>query len=173
MHIESPFLIKNQTFEDERGSLTPVGIGDYWQDGMRIDDCRWIQLNHVVSRSNVFRGMHFQRGEWAQSKLITVHEGMITDVVFNLKTEAIHTFEMFPGESLFVPYHCAHGFLSKTPSIVSYLVNREYKPHSEAGFRFDDPALNIAALLPQTKTSYTLSGKDFALPTWKELRVTL
>ena len=69
------------------------------------------------------RGLHFQRGEWSQSKLVRVTQGCVYDVVVDLRRTS-PTFGQYVGielsdenkKQLFVPRGFAHGFavLSET-----------------------------------------------------------
>ena len=46
---------------------------------------KWVQENESISKKYVFRGLHFQKGNYAQSKLIRLSNGKIIDVMLDLR----------------------------------------------------------------------------------------
>lgn len=131
--MEQPILRENKVFEDKRGSFAPLefrNVGPFNKE--------WLQSN-VSTNPNKYtlRGLHFQVGEYAQSKLIKVIEGRILDVVVDIRkgTETFMKVEMFdmnPGDELLVPKGFAHGFITlEENTIVQYLVDNVYSPENE------------------------------------------
>ena len=99
----------------------------------------------------MFRGLHFQKTPYSQSKLVSVQNGKILDFVIDLR-EGSKTF----GESysinlssdnnlsIFVPADFAHGYLTlEDNTVVSYKVDNYYSPSHEEGIRYNDPSINI------------------------------
>ena len=103
-------------------------------------DLNWIQDNESVSNKNVFRGMHFQKGEYAQSKLIRVSNGKILDIMIDLRS-SFKTFKKHitiklesRNNLLYVPKGIAHGFLALSDNtIINYKCDRLYNPNYESG----------------------------------------
>ena len=111
----------------------------------------FIQDNESMSTYGVLRGMHYQKGGDAQSKLVRVIQGKVLDVVVDLRKgspsfQKVFTIELSAAnkKQLFVPKGCAHGYivLSDT-AIFQYKVDAPYKPESECSFSYDDKTLNI------------------------------
>lgn len=119
------FMIKKHlTFKDDRGSFTAIDS--------KYLDINWEQIN-VVTNDNkfTFRGLHYQESP-AQTKCIKVIQGKILDILVDLKTQEVKTFELTNNEFLFVPNNYAHGYLTLEPNtIVTYLVKGRYNPDSE------------------------------------------
>jgi len=97
------------------------------------------------------RGLHFQKGEHAQAKLVRVLEGTVLDVAVDLRkgspTYGKHVAVELSAENkrqLLIPRGFAHGFsvLSET-AIFAYKCDNLYCKESEGGLCFDDPALGI------------------------------
>ena len=110
-----------------------------------------MQDNHSRSAKNVLRGLHYQRGDAAQGKLVWVTSGTVFDVLVDLRKSS-PTFGKWDGymltsdahERLWVPAGCAHGFL-----VVSEMADFHYKctnvyaPTTERALRWNDPAIGI------------------------------
>ena len=114
----------HKTFKDDRGSFTAIDS--------KYLDINWEQIN-VVTNDNkfTFRGLHYQDSP-AQTKCIKVIQGKILDIIVDLKTQEVKTFELTNDEFLFVPNNYAHGYLTLEPNtIVTYLVKGRYNPDSE------------------------------------------
>ena len=116
--------IKHSTFEDERGSFTPIDCN--------LLDKKWNQFNVTINDNKyTFRGLHYQTNP-PQTKCIKVVRGKIIDILVNLDTKEVKSFRLDNSEFLFIPNNCAHGFLTlEDNTIVTYLVSGEYNPDSE------------------------------------------
>ena len=140
--------------------------------GYEID---FVQDNQSVSHKNVLRGLHFQRGEHAQAKLVRVVHGRALDVVVDLRKESPSFGRSFKIElshdnrlQIFVPKGLAHGFLAlDNETVFSYKCDALYNQESEAGIIYSDPDLAIDWGVPDS--DLILSDKDRALPYFKEL----
>lgn len=157
--------------EDERGFFAetynePV----FRQNGI---DVTFIQDNHSQSQKGVLRGLHFQRGPFAQDKLVRVVEGEVFDVAVDVRHQS-PTYGQWVSailsaqnkEMLFIPKGFAHGFLvlSETAQFV-YKTSNVYSPESDGGVRWDDPQIAITWPIAQPQ----LSAKDADLPLLSEL----
>jgi dTDP-4-dehydrorhamnose 3,5-epimerase len=122
--------IKHSTFEDERGSFTPIGCN--------LLDKKWDQFNISTNdKKYTFRGLHYQNNP-RQTKCIKVIKGKILDIWVDLDTREVRTFRLDNTEFLFVPSNYAHGFLTlEDNTIVTYLVNGEYNSNSEHSIVWD------------------------------------
>ena len=116
--------INHPTFEDERGSFTPIDCN--------LLDREWNQFNISTNdKKYTFRGLHYQDNP-RQTKCIKVIKGKILDIWVDLDTNEVHNFRLDNTEFLFIPDNYAHGFLTlEDDTIVTYLVSGEYNPTSE------------------------------------------
>lgn len=125
--MEKVFKIKNNIFFDHRGSFSPLSL--------KILNKDWIQSNVSVNPQKwTLRGLHFQKYEHAQAKLIKVINGRILDFVVDIRTnkQNIDFFDMRCGDEILVPRGYAHGFITlEENTVVQYLVDNEYNPNSE------------------------------------------
>ena len=87
--IDGVFIIEPQVFEDARGYFF-----ESWNKAKLKEqgiDYDFIQDNQSKSCFGTIRGIHFQKGEFAQAKLVRVLEGTVLDVAVDLR----------PGSSTF------------------------------------------------------------------------
>jgi dTDP-4-dehydrorhamnose 3,5-epimerase len=141
--------------------------------GQRV---HFVQDNLSSSAKNVLRGLHFQRGEYSQAKLVQVLRGAVLDVVVDLRPESPtfgRHFSMELSEKdhkmLFIPKGMAHGFLSlEDNTLFSYKCDAYYHPGSEGGIIYNDPDLSIDWGVSEDKL--ILSDKDRELPLFKDIR---
>ncbi|MGH7874291.1 MAG: dTDP-4-dehydrorhamnose 3,5-epimerase [Candidatus Binatia bacterium] len=115
------------------------------------------------------RGLHFQEGDNAETKLVRCTRGAIFDIIVDLRLDE-PTFlqcacvELLPvrANMLYVPPGCAHGFLSlDDASEVYYEITPPYRPDASVGIRWDDPAFAI----PWPFQPVVISERDRNLPT--------
>ena len=110
-----------------------------------------LQENISLSKKNVLRGLHFQKGEHQQSKLIHVEKGRILDVIVDIRPGSKNfrkwiSYELDDNinESIFIPRGFAHGFLTLEDfTKISYKVDNLYNKNSECSISWNDPELMI------------------------------
>ena len=131
--MEIPYQLSQPVFKDHRGSFTPIRL-----------TAKWVQSNISINDDIfVFRGLHYQEGEMAQTKLVSVIQGKIIDFVVNLNKESeeygsLETFVLSSGDAVYVPKGYAHGFLTlQSGTIVNYLVDNEYSKEHEGCIQWD------------------------------------
>ena len=169
------FVIKNIALSDNRGWFMESFKIDLIQEslGREITFC---QDNIVKSNFGVLRGLHFQEPPYAQSKLISVVEGIILDVIVDMRkgspTFGKHISIELSNENkkqVFIPRGFAHGYICLSKfSLVTYKVDNNYNKTAEAGIAFNDPNLDINWQLPNNKI--ILSEKDKSLPFIDEVK---
>ena len=148
-------LIQPNKFEDKRGWFIESFRKDLLEDavGHTLDFC---QDNLAKSSCGVIRGLHYQMPPHAQSKLVSVLQGSVVDVVVDIREGSPHFGEHLAVElsaenqkQLFIPRGFAHGYacLSET-ALLSYKVDSHYNKTSEASIAFDDPQLAIDWQIP-------------------------
>ena len=147
--IEGVYIIEPQVFEDNRGYFFESYNKQKMDEaGLKYD---FIQDNQSKSCFGTIRGIHFQKGDFAQAKLVRVLEGTVLDVAVDLrkgsKTFGKHVAVELSAENkrqLMIPRGFGHGFsvLSET-AVFTYKCDNVYNKASEGGIRFDDPDINI------------------------------
>jgi dTDP-4-dehydrorhamnose 3,5-epimerase len=120
------------------------------------------------TRSGTLRGLHYQLGEAAEAKLVTLVAGSICDVVLDLRpyspTFRCHVMMQLDAtrpQAILIPAGCAHGFLTTADATtILYFTSRPHAPVQERGVRWNDPAFSID--WPEAPS--VLSAKDRTLP---------
>lgn len=166
--IEGVFIVEPRVFPDARGHFFESwNRAAFEAAGLRYD---FVQDNQSLSSRGTIRGLHFQKGEHAQAKLVRVIAGTVLDVAVDLRagspTFGRHVAAELSGENfrqLLIPRGFAHGFsvLSET-AVFAYKCDNFYCREAEGGVRFDDPALGIDWRVPAAKR--LLSDKDKTHP---------
>lgn len=164
LEIDGVWLVEPRRFGDARGYfMESFKKSEFEANIGKID---FIQDNESFSSRGVLRGLHFQKGEFSQAKLVRVSRGAVLDVAVDLRggspTFGRHVaveLSQDNARQLFIPRGFAHGFvvLSETAQF-QYKVDNAYAPQSEATLRFDDPALAIDWRMPVSEC--LLSEKD-------------
>lgn len=148
-NIKGVWVVEPKRFGDSRGYFSEVfKQADF---DAHIGHVDFVQDNESFSTQGVLRGLHFQRGEWSQAKLVRVSRGTVLDVVVDLRngspTWGQHVaveLSAETGRQLFIPRGFAHGFVVLSDvAQFQYKVDNLYAPQSEATLRFDDSALGI------------------------------
>jgi dTDP-4-dehydrorhamnose 3,5-epimerase len=173
--IKGVWVIEPKVFEDARGYFMET----YRQEDFdsHVGPTVFVQDNESRSSYGVVRGLHYQKGEWSQAKLVRVLQGRVLDVAVDLRRSSA-TFGKYVAvelsaenkRQLFIPRGFAHGFavLSDT-AVFAYKVDNKYMPSAEAGIRFDDPDIGVD--WPIAKEDMLLSEKDKKAVSLKEAEV--
>ncbi len=173
MALDGVVIIEPQVFEDARGYFFESWNKAKMEEaGLNYD---FIQDNQSKSCYGTIRGIHFQKGEFSQAKLVRVLQGTVLDVAVDLrkdsKTFGQHVAVELSAENnrqLMIPRGFGHGFSVLTPTAVfAYKCDNVYNKASEAGIRFDDPALGIDWKVKPEEA--VLSDKDKILPFLKDV----
>lgn len=158
-------LIETDVFGDNRGFFTETYTRDKFEAvGIDFD---FNQDNQSLSaEAGVLRGMHYQKGEAAQTKLVRVVTGVVEDVLVDMR-KGSPTYGQWEGyilsefnhRQLLVPRGFAHGFITLTNNVnFAYKVAGYYAPEADRGIAFDDPAVGIE--WPMALERLILSDKD-------------
>jgi len=167
-HIEGLLIFEPRVFTDERGYFYESFNKNAFAEAGVQDE--FVQDNQSKSTYGVLRGLHYQTGEHAQSKLVRVLEGSVLDVAVDIRPDSPTYGEHYAIElsaenqlQFYVPHGFAHGFLvlSDTATFF-YKCDNFYNKASEGGIAYDDPTLNIDWQIP-TK-DLLLSEKDMVNP---------
>ncbi|TYC15642.1 dTDP-4-dehydrorhamnose 3,5-epimerase [Bizionia gelidisalsuginis] len=170
--LEQCFIIEPTVFNDARGYFFE-SFNQETFNALIGQSVTFVQDNESYSTKGVLRGLHFQKGNWAQAKLVRVVKGRVLDVAVDIRKESPTYGQHFSVEltednkkQLFVPRGFAHGFvvLSDT-AIFSYKCDNYYNKASEGGIMYNDAALNIDWQLPSK--ALIISEKDAILSTFE------
>ena len=171
--LKDCFIIHEKVNGDERGNFIETFNQKDFLAATGLDIV-FVQDNQSRSSKGVLRGLHMQRGESAQSKLVRVIEGAVLDVAVDLRRNSPSYGQHYSIElntenhkQFFIPAGFAHGFvvLSKQATFL-YKVDKFYEPGNEVGLIYNDKDLNIDWKLPESEL--ILSEKDKKLGTFAE-----
>ena len=181
--IPGVWIVRPRRFGDRRGYFMETFRRDEFEraTGLSVD---FVQDNESFSRRGVVRGLHFQRGEFSQAKLVRVSHGRVIDVAVDLRPGSPafgrHVAIELSAENalqIFIPRGFAHGFaVVSDEACFQYKVDNLYAPQAEATIRFDDPEIGVKWPIPIEEM--TLSPKDLtgmtlaeALPLLEDFRM--
>lgn len=168
------FVFEPKVFKDSRGYFFESFNQKNFETETGMNGA-FVQDNQSKSSFGTLRGLHFQRGDAAQAKLVRVISGMVLDVVVDLRLESLTYKKSFSIElsaenkrQLYIPRGFAHGFvvLSETSEFF-YKCDNFYNQAAEGGINYADHDLKIDWKVPADKLN--LSDKDKILPSLKNL----
>lgn len=175
--LEGCFIIEPQIFQDSRGVFFESFNKKKFKEktGLEID---FVQDNISISNKGVIRGLHIQKGECAQAKLIKVIKGKVLDVVVDVRKESKTFGQSFScilsevnKKQLFVPRGFLHGFsVLEDNTMVSYKCDNYYNKEAEDGVVYNDVdlgidwRLNLEEIIVSIKDKNLLSFKGFSKP---------
>ena len=174
--LKGCFVIFPKVFKDSRGCFFESFNQREFKDKTGIA-VNFIQDNQSQSVKGVLRGLHFQKGEFAQAKLVRVIKGSVLDVCLDLREKSLTFGKHYSiilddeeNKQLFIPRGFAHGFivLSET-AIFSYKCDYFYNKEYERGIIYNDPDLNIDWQL--SPEEFIISEKDLILPKLKDVEL--
>jgi dTDP-4-dehydrorhamnose 3,5-epimerase len=137
----------------------------------------FVQENQSKSSKGVLRGLHYQKGDASQAKLVRVVKGSVLDVAVDIRKSS-PTFGKYVAvelseennRQLFIPRGFAHGFLVLSDEAVfTYKVDNVYAPQADAGIMYNDPQVGIE--WPKLDCEFLLSEKDTKHPLLKDAEV--
>lgn len=171
--IEGCFIIEPKIFEDKRGYF----FESYNQEKFeRLTGAKpfFVQDNESMSTKGVLRGLHFQKGEHAQAKLVRVLDGEVLDVAVDIRPNSKSFGKVVTTllssnnkKQMFIPRGCAHGFVTLSDMAkFSYKCDNFYNAASEGGIIYNDPTFNIDWILAEE--DLIISEKDKILPVFKQ-----
>ena len=167
------FILTPRVFNDERGHFFESFNQRSFAEGVD-SNVNFVQDNQSFSTKGVLRGLHLQKGEHAQSKLVRVTQGEVQDIAVDLRKSS-STYGQYVSvilsaqnqQQLFIPKGFAHGFLVLSPSaIFQYKCDNYYNKESEGGLHYADPSINIKWKLDESEL--VVSEKDKELPFLKD-----
>ncbi len=172
--IKDVVIFEPRIFTDDRGYFFETYNEKLFNDNGIT--AKFVQDNQSKSSYGVIRGLHFQKGEHAQAKLVRVLQGSVLDVAVDLRAGS-ETYGKYVAVELsdvnnlqlFIPRGFAHGFsvLSRT-AVFAYKCDNLYCKESEGGIDCNDPDLGIDWQIPAEDR--VLSEKDKLHPLFKDFK---
>ena len=170
--IKGVFVIEPRVFNDARGYFMEAWKEAEFEE--HIGPVHFIQDNESKSGYGILRGLHYQKGETSQAKLVRVIKGRVLDVAVDIRksspTFGKHVMVELSEDNkrqFFIPRGFAHGFLVLSDeAIFTYKVDNPYAPQQEAGIRWNDPDLGIEWPIDPAKV--LTSEKDLRQPLFRE-----
>ncbi len=162
--IKGVLIVEPKVFDDQRGYFFEAWKKEEFQ--RHAGPVEFVQDNESKSSYGVLRGLHYQKGDASQAKLVRVIKGRVLDVAVDLRKDSStfghHVMVELSDTNkrqLFIPRGFAHGFLVLSDeAIFTYKVDNVYAPAAEASIRFDDPDLAIQWPIDMSKV--VTSAKD-------------
>ncbi|MBE6328186.1 MAG: dTDP-4-dehydrorhamnose 3,5-epimerase [Paludibacteraceae bacterium] len=174
--VKGVFVIEPKVFGDSRGyfyeSFKQAEFDEHI--GHHVE---FVQENQSKSSKGVLRGLHYQKGDASQAKLVRVVKGSVLDVAVDIRKSS-PTFGKYVAvelseennRQLFIPRGFAHGFLVLSDEAVfTYKVDNVYAPQADAGIMYNDPQVGIE--WPKLDCEFLLSEKDTKHPLLKDAEV--
>lgn len=148
--LEGVVIIEPEVFGDNRGFFM-----ESWnkrkmaEEGLDYD---FVQDNHSKSTvKGTLRGIHFQKGDKAQAKMVRCVKGAVLDIAVDLRKNS-PTFKQWVGvelseenkKQLLIPRGFGHGFVTLTDDVeFLYKADNYYAPEADAGVRWNDPEIDV------------------------------
>lgn len=170
--VPGVYIIEPRVFNDARGYFFEAFKKEDFE--AHVGKVDFVQDNESKSVRGVLRGLHYQKGEFSQAKLVRVIKGKVMDVAVDLRrsspTFGKHVAVELSDENklqFFIPRGFAHGFLVLSDEAVfNYKVDNVYAPQAETGIRWNDPVLGIE--WPIDADEVLTSEKDLKAPFFKD-----
>ena len=172
--LTDAFVLKPRVFKDDRGYFYESFNEKVFESltGVKVD---FIQDNQSYSSKGTLRGLHFQKGDAAQAKLVRVTNGSAYDIAVDLRPDS-PTFKQWHGVELseenhlqfFIPRGFAHAFIAlEENTIFQYKVDNYYSSVNDGGVIWTDEELSIT----WPKLKLELSEKDKNQPKLNQLNL--
>ena len=131
-----------------------------------------VQVNESRSaRRGTLRGLHYQLGDAAETKLVRAIAGALFDVLVDLRPDSPSYLGWFGAElntenrlAMYVPRGVAHAVLTLADNTEAlYFVSACYAPMQERGVRWSDPRFGITLpIAPEEVSEKDQSWPDFS-----------
>ena len=149
VYIDGLIMIEPNVFYDNRG---------FFYESFNVETYSSITKSHSFVQDNVsksqygaIRGLHYQVGEFAQGKLVSVLVGKVLDVAVDIRFGSPTFGNYFAIElssenkkQFWIPPGFAHGFSVLSDEVLfTYKCTAKYNKDSERSIIYNDPDLNI------------------------------
>lgn len=165
--LHGAFTIELDRFGDDRGFFARAYCRREFEEVGLVTS--FVQVNDSLSaQKGTLRGMHYQIGEDAETKLVRCIKGSLYDIILDVRPESPTFGRHFGVElsalnrrMLYVPKGFAHSFITlEDDTEAFYFVDAFYAPEAERGVRWNDP--KFAVEWPNQPT--VISSKDASWP---------
>jgi dTDP-4-dehydrorhamnose 3,5-epimerase len=175
-NISGLLVIDIEAVSDERGSFSKVFQNNI-HSSLNKFEIKQVNISENI-KSGTVRGMHLQKGEYGDSKIVFCLTGKLVDVCIDLRKSSKTFLQIFSvtlsehgGKCLYIPHGVAHGFQTlQDDTNILYLHDNMYAPDFEDGVSVFDQAI-----MPHWKTDINVvSKKDGLLPSiiqWRKNEV--
>ena len=170
--IEDLVILESEVFGDHRGFFMESWNKKKMEEAGLFYD--FVQDNHSSSTvKGTLRGIHFQKGDWCQAKLVRCVRGKVLDVAVDLRKFS-PTYKQWVAveltednkKQLLIPRGFGHGFVTLTDHVeFMYKADNYYCPEADGGIRWNDPEIGIAWGIAEP----VLSAKDEQNPFLNEI----
>lgn len=144
------FILEPKVFGDNRGWFM-----ESWSE-KKMEDAglhyTWVQDNHSFSATKgTLRGLHFQKGDAAQAKLVRCAKGAVLDVAVDMR-EGSPTYKKWVAvelseenhRQLLIPRGFLHGFVTLTDDVeFLYKADNLYSAENDRNILWNDPAIGV------------------------------
>lgn len=148
--LEGVYIITPDVFGDNRGFFMESWSRRKMEEaGLHYN---FVQDNHSMSAvKGTLRGIHFQKGEWCQAKLVRCTRGAVLDVAVDLRKKS-PTYKQWVAVELsadnkkqfLIPRGFGHGFVTLTDDVeFLYKADNYYAPQADGGIRWNDPDIGV------------------------------
>lgn len=171
--IDDLYMLEPEVFGDNRGWFM-----ESWSQ-KKMEDLglfyNFVQDSHSFSAlKGTLRGLHFQKGESSQAKLVRCVRGAVLDVAVDLRKNS-KTYKKWVScvlsaenkKQFLIPRGFAHGFLTLTDDVeFVYKADNYYDPKSDRNIIWNDSEISIEwgienpILSEKDKNAPTLSESD-------------
>lgn len=148
--LEGVYIVEPKVFGDHRGFFMESYSQRAFEEAGLIYN--FVQDNHSSSTvKGTLRGIHFQRGEKAQAKLVRCVRGAVLDVAVDLRPVS-PTYKQWVAvelseenkRQLLIPRGFGHGFVTLTDHVeFLYKADNYYAPEADGGIRWNDPEIGV------------------------------
>ena len=148
--LDGVVIIEPDVFGDNRGFFMESWNKKKMEEaGLYYD---FVQDNHSKSTvRGTLRGIHFQKGDKAQAKLVRCVKGAVLDVAVDLRKNS-PAFKQWVGvelsgenkKQLLIPRGFGHGFVTLTDDVeFLYKADNYYAPEADSGICWNDPEIGV------------------------------
>lgn len=148
--LEGVYILVPKVFGDHRGFFMESWSRRTMEEAGFFYD--FVQDNHSLSTvKGTLRGIHFQKGDKAQAKLVRCVRGAVLDVAVDLRHDG-PTYKQWIGvelseenkKQLLIPRGFGHGFVTLTDHVeFLYKADNYYAPEADGGIRWNDPDIGV------------------------------
>ncbi len=148
--LKDLYILEPRVYGDGRGWFMESWSRRSMEEaGLRYD---FVQDNHSYSaRKGTLRGIHVQKGSFAQAKLVRCVRGAVLDYAVDLRKGSPTYLQWTAVElsadnrrQLLIPRGFGHAFLTLTDDVeFLYKADNAYVPEADRSIRWNDPDIDI------------------------------